>query len=368
MLRFAAVTTDAGPLTLYRDRDAHEIRDISVVRKTPDGWTPPASVHADAWTTPGCPVNGPQGVADGQHVAAAWYTGAGGTGRVRVVQSTDGGATFGPPIDLDTRAPLGRVGLASLPDGEVVVSWLGAAPRGAAEGDPLATIRLARVARDGRVGEPYALASVHASRASGFPRIRRHGDQLIVVWTHVFEPSNRKAKKRAVTGLRAVHLPWSVVPAPRAPGPKTAPDPIASAVAIGALVDLQAMTLDGHPTRLASLRGKPVLLNLWATWCKPCREELPALEALRQAHPGVQVVALSVDAAGDADEVRRFARDAGLRATLWHDPSGARSSVLGATALPMTLLLDGDGRVRWRRDGPITADEPELKRALEANP
>jgi len=90
-----------------------------------------------------------------------------------------------------------------------------------------------------------------------------------------------------------------------------------------------------------------VLLNLWATWCVPCRKEMPSLDRLQAqlGGPAFEVVALSIDKSPQA--VREFYREYGIRKlALYIDPSAEVTSTLGAVGIPTTLLVDGDGRER----------------------
>lgn len=124
----------------------------------------------------------------------------------------------------------------------------------------------------------------------------------------------------------------------------------------------------GGPMSLADFRGKVVLLNLWATWCAPCREEMPALDRLQQALGGeaFEVVALSLDAGG-AEAVRRFYEEVGVRALkVYVDPSMKASAALRAQGVPTTILVDRDGGERWRKTGPARWDAPEIIGALRA--
>lgn len=193
----AAAETAEGLLVAYRDRSAEEVRDIAVSRRGGDGWTPPRPVHRDGWTIPGCPVNGPALVAGGSRAAAAWFTAADGRPRVLAAWSADAGATWSPPAVVDSEEPLGRVGLARLADGSAVVSWL------AADG----AIRLRRLAADGRLGPPTAVAVTATTRAAGFPRLVAAGDRLHVAWV---EPGGDEAPSR----LRFTTLPAAAVPPP----------------------------------------------------------------------------------------------------------------------------------------------------------
>ena len=171
----ALVATDGGLVAAYRNRTEGEVRDIAVVRRVGGSWTEPRVVHADGWEIAGCPVNGPALASSGDRVALAWFTGAGGRPRVHLTTSDDGGATFGPPVPIDGGAPIGRVGVALLPDGAAVVSWLEGA------GDD-ADLRL-RAVRDGAAGEPVSVATVPAGRDSGIPRVLAVGDRVLVAWT-----------------------------------------------------------------------------------------------------------------------------------------------------------------------------------------
>jgi hypothetical protein len=178
----SSAMTSEGPVVAYRDRSAGEIRDISVVRRTAKGWTPPASVAQDNWKIEGCPVNGPAVAAAGRSVAVVWFTLAQDTPRVQVAFSSDGGATFAKPILVDGARPLGRVGVALEDNGDAIVLW--AATEGSSP-----TIRLRRVSPSGRLGEPVVIASTTAARASGVPTLVRIGGTLAVSWLEHGKPS-----------------------------------------------------------------------------------------------------------------------------------------------------------------------------------
>ena len=123
---------------------------------------------------------------------------------------------------------------------------------------------------------------------------------------------------------------------------------------------------EGRKRTLADFRGKTVLLNVWATWCVPCREEMPALDRLQQklGGPGFEVLALSIDAGGAA-AVRHFFEVTGIRSLgIYIDPSTAAMSALGIVGIPTTLLLDRDGREIGRRTGPVPWDGPEATRMI----
>lgn len=104
----------------------------------------------------------------------------------------------------------------------------------------------------------------------------------------------------------------------------------------------------GRPVTLAHWAGRPLLVNLWATWCAPCVKELPTLAALA-ARPGAPaVLAVSQDSA-DPTTVREFLKQRRLTAIAAHqDPPMALSGALGVTILPTTVLYGADGREIWR--------------------
>ena len=124
----------------------------------------------------------------------------------------------------------------------------------------------------------------------------------------------------------------------------------------------------GTPLTLADFRGRVVLLNIWATWCAPCREEMPALDRLQHAlgGPDFEVVALSIDKDG-MGAVGRFYEEIGIRALApYVDPSMRAGAALRIVGVPTTLLLDRQGRERWRKTGPEKWDAPEIVEALRA--
>jgi cytochrome c biogenesis protein CcmG, thiol:disulfide interchange protein DsbE len=110
--------------------------------------------------------------------------------------------------------------------------------------------------------------------------------------------------------------------------------------------DFSLRDLDGNVRRLASFRGRVVLLNFWATWCPPCRTEMPLMEALYQAYTdnGFEVVAVSSDVQG-AEVVQPFVTQHHLSFTTLLDTTGQVTRLYGVTSLPTTYLLDREGRL-----------------------
>jgi hypothetical protein len=168
----SAAITATGPIVVYRDRSDEEIRDMSIVRLVDNKWTEPKSIHNDNWKIAGCPVNGPRVVAEGNNLAAAWYSVASDTSKVNVIFSADGGATFGKPIRVDEGNAIGRVDIVMLDEESAIVSWM--------EGT---MIKVAKVHSDGRKEPSTTIVSTSESRSSGFPQMTKSGNQLIFAWT-----------------------------------------------------------------------------------------------------------------------------------------------------------------------------------------
>lgn len=172
----AAVTAD-GPIAAFRNRAEGEVRDIHVSRHVAGAWTTSVPVFDDRWEFPACPVNGPAIDADGRRAAVAWFTMRDGLGRAFVAFSTDAGRTFGTPVRLDDEAALGRVDVALLDEG-AVATWIEFA-------NDRAEWKMRAIAPDGRRGPARAIARIGASRSSGYPRLARHGRELVLSWTAV---------------------------------------------------------------------------------------------------------------------------------------------------------------------------------------
>ena len=108
--------------------------------------------------------------------------------------------------------------------------------------------------------------------------------------------------------------------------------------------------------QLASLRGKVVVLNFWASWCFPCKQEAPALAAAAKRWKG-HVVVLGVDVNDFAGDARRFARKYGLDYPLVHDNHNVTSPAYGLTGLPETFFLDRSGKVVEHVPGEVRATD-----------
>ncbi len=128
------------------------------------------------------------------------------------------------------------------------------------------------------------------------------------------------------------------------------------------LPDIEFANRAGETVRLADFRGRLVLLNIWATWCAPCRREMPTLDRLQAelGGPDFEVLALAVDRKG-LDAVEKFYAELGLeRLAIYVDESTRAARLLGALGLPTTLLIDREGKEIGRLLGPAEWDSPEM--------
>ena len=128
-----------------------------------------------------------------------------------------------------------------------------------------------------------------------------------------------------------------------------------------------AATLDGDSASTSSLQGKVVLLNVWATWCHPCRTEIPELRALhaRYASRGLELVGVSVDSDGNDDGIREFIKEFAMNYPIWRDPDERVLTRFLAIGVPSTFLIDRTGVLRWRKTGPIVPGDTGLVAAIE---
>ena len=129
----------------------------------------------------------------------------------------------------------------------------------------------------------------------------------------------------------------------------------------------EAPTMEGEMVSMDDFRGQVLLLNMWATWCPPCRWEMPHLQSLHEElrDQGLAVVGVSVDAPSAERQVRQFLDELGIDFLILRDPQERGHRLFGGYGLPMTVIIDGEGVLRWRHMGPVTSDDPELRAVLD---
>jgi len=124
---------------------------------------------------------------------------------------------------------------------------------------------------------------------------------------------------------------------------------------------VQLTDLDGRPISLASLRGHPVWINFWATWCPPCQRETPVLRDAFEAHKSEGLVLIGIDVQEPADTVRPYVERYGLTQTIGLDVTGAVFRTYRIFGLPSHYFIDRDGVVRGRYFGPLTREQVETQ-------
>ena len=140
----------------------------------------------------------------------------------------------------------------------------------------------------------------------------------------------------------------------KTPWPANQPTPVLD------LTDLQ-----GQRWSNANLKGRAVVLNFWATWCAPCKEELPSLQTLHELGGGDPVV-IGVNVRETASHVKRFIAATGMTFPVVLDPQGELAKRFGVSAYPTSLLIAPDGQIRWRILGEVDWTGAEAGRWISA--
>lgn len=116
---------------------------------------------------------------------------------------------------------------------------------------------------------------------------------------------------------------------------------------------LQALDLQGKVWRLSELRGRAVVLNFWATWCPPCRAEMPTLQQLAEIYGPEKLVVLAVNVSEGPRRINQYVQASGLTLPVLLDANGEIARQWGANVLPTTILIDAAGRPRQRLRGEV---------------
>jgi cytochrome c biogenesis protein CcmG, thiol:disulfide interchange protein DsbE len=127
--------------------------------------------------------------------------------------------------------------------------------------------------------------------------------------------------------------------------------------------------LDSVPKQktLADYRGKVLMINVWATWCLPCRVEMPSIEALNKeyAQKGLKIVAVSIDDPGTDSTIRAFVKQYGLTFEVLHDPQGKISEAYDITGYPETFIVGKDGVIRRKLMSATNWNAPEARALVD---
>ena len=128
--------------------------------------------------------------------------------------------------------------------------------------------------------------------------------------------------------------------------------------------DFTLPTVDSREISLSDYRGRPVILNFWASWCGPCRYEVPAFKALYERYPEEQVVIIAVSTQDDPDSARGYAIADGLKFVIPVDPRGIVANLYNVRGLPTTFIIDENGVIKSIKIGPfLSVDEIEERLA-----
>ncbi|NOY28140.1 MAG: TlpA family protein disulfide reductase [Oligoflexia bacterium] len=330
-----------GSTLVYRDRTDDDVRDIVVRSVLRDGAH--TTTFHDGWVAKGCPVNGPaidsaiNGNVDSIYVA--WYTEAP-QPMVQVAVSVDGAATFGEPIRLDGGKPQGRVDIAALDHG-FVLTWVSE--------DQL---HLRRGFADNKLGVDITVGPITHS----FPSIARYKDGVLLAWQQPGDPAILTARYFPLNQLDGkADISAKTALAKTDAGPVMGP-PFPSEYA--------PRDLQERPAPLAQWAGQPVLINLWATWCPPCMQELPELHAVNQAWSKLGLKMISIAQQDQVPKIRAVANKQDMSWVLLQDSSQATWDALGLNMLPTTLVYGRDGTLLYLHIGPIEASDADLMTAL----
>lgn len=132
-------------------------------------------------------------------------------------------------------------------------------------------------------------------------------------------------------------------------------------------IDFELQTLDGQTIKLSALQGKPVLLNFWATWCGPCKYEMPFLQQIHDKYTGKGLILLEIDINEKPETVQKYLTDNNLTVTVPMDVGAKVAKAYGITGIPSSFLIDKDGIIRQKVIGAfpnVAAIENELTKIM----
>lgn len=133
--------------------------------------------------------------------------------------------------------------------------------------------------------------------------------------------------------------------------------------------EFKALTIDSPPQEksLSDYRGRVLMINVWATWCLPCRVEMPSIEALNKTYApkGLKIIAVSIDDPGTEPAIRAFVKQYGLTFEVLHDPAGKISDLYDVTGYPETFIVGKDGVIRKKLMSATDWNSPDARALVD---
>ena len=134
----------------------------------------------------------------------------------------------------------------------------------------------------------------------------------------------------------------------------------------GPVSALDLPDITGKTWRLADLKGRPALLNFWASWCEPCRAEMPTLQQIADLYGSDKLTVLAVNFREPAARAIQFAKTTGVTLPVLLDTDGRAAQKWGVKVFPTTLMIDAQGRARLRVTGEVDWTSPEAEKLIAA--
>ena len=136
-------------------------------------------------------------------------------------------------------------------------------------------------------------------------------------------------------------------------------------VTSGLAPSLPLTLASGRPLEMAALKGQVVLVNFWATWCPPCRREMPSMDRLDKMETGRPFTILAVNVREEADQVERFLEETPVSFPIVLDTEGKLAKAWKAFVFPTSYLVDKKGRIRFSLNGTLEWDDPEIVELID---
>lgn len=128
--------------------------------------------------------------------------------------------------------------------------------------------------------------------------------------------------------------------------------------------DFTLESKSGENVRLAEQRGKVVMLNFWATWCAPCRKEMPLLDEIHERYEAAGFVLYGVNVEQDSEKAAELVDELGVTFPILYDPESKASQAYGVDAMPTTIMIDRDGEIRYVNRGYRSGDEDKYRKQV----